>query len=549
MINSDSISAPLKPFETIGLCFSGGGYRASAFSLGVLDYLQRVSFDERPLLDKVIALSSVSGGTITAATYAASQAKGDSFATFYRKLYTFLKEDKLVDEAVSKFMDEEVWRNTTRSRSIINGFALTYFERLVEESFRELDPDSMQGHLKYVAFNATEFSFGLAFRFQNANMFGNYPLNCQELEAVAPSIRIADAIASSSCFPGGFDPMIFPNDYFEDHQSETYLKLVKVDNFKNGIGIMDGGIVDNQGIGSMVNFDKSSKNGFPLDLLIINDVDGYKMKPWEKFTPSNSTGEAEPLDSLVNRYLAYLQLKPLYWVGLSLSGLSLWYFFGLDWAMLTSMLSGLVGVFSVLTVLGLVGNVLVGKIKRKIKEEFVSNIPTPLQDDVEKFTQLQVSQVREMIQNRFTSAMKMINSVFLRQIRRINFDYFYTSPRFKNRRITSMVYQLNGLQNNVSNENQKKKANQVTVSDSIKAVALSASEMPTTLWWRENDIQENRQDKLIACGQFTTCYNLIKYIQDLPSEYNSLEVKNLEKLLLEDWSKFETNPLVFVGKE
>lgn len=26
----------LNPFESIGLCFSGGGYRASAFSLGIL---------------------------------------------------------------------------------------------------------------------------------------------------------------------------------------------------------------------------------------------------------------------------------------------------------------------------------------------------------------------------------------------------------------------------------------------------------------------------------------------------------------------------------
>jgi prepilin signal peptidase PulO-like enzyme (type II secretory pathway) len=406
----------------------------------------------------------------------------------------------------------------------------------------------MKGYLKYVSFNATEFTFGLAFRFQNVNKFGNYQLNCEQLEEVKGDIRIADAIASSSCFPGGFDPMIFPNDYIEDHKSQSYLNLIGVENFKNGVGIMDGGIVDNQGIGSMVNFDKSLQEGFPLDLLIVNDVDGYKMPPWEKYKPSNVSSEKESVTSLVNRYLGYLQMKPIYWLGLIVGILGLFGFYKLAWLNASIILAVLVGVFSLLTVFGFFGNSLVKTLKQKVNDKFVENMPHALIDDVEKFTKLDISQFRKMIENRFTSAVSMINYVFLRQIRRMNFDLFYSSPRFVNRRITSMVYQLNGQQNTVSNEDQKRKVPEINVSAKIQESALIASKMPTTLWWDEQDLKENRQDNLIACGQFTTCYNLIKYIQDLPHEYHTDQAKDLERALLYDWAKFEENPLVFVVK-
>ncbi len=39
----------IEPLQNIGLCFSGGGYRASAFTLGVLSYLNRVNLKDRSL--------------------------------------------------------------------------------------------------------------------------------------------------------------------------------------------------------------------------------------------------------------------------------------------------------------------------------------------------------------------------------------------------------------------------------------------------------------------------------------------------------------------
>jgi len=57
------------------LAFSGGGTRAAAFSYGVLEGLQSIRYQpaagpERTMLDDVDVISSVSGGSFTAAAYA-----------------------------------------------------------------------------------------------------------------------------------------------------------------------------------------------------------------------------------------------------------------------------------------------------------------------------------------------------------------------------------------------------------------------------------------------------------------------------------------------
>jgi NTE family protein len=53
----------------VALSFSGGGLRAAAFSFGVLQALKEVSTGDEDLLDDLTFISSVSGGSLTAAYY------------------------------------------------------------------------------------------------------------------------------------------------------------------------------------------------------------------------------------------------------------------------------------------------------------------------------------------------------------------------------------------------------------------------------------------------------------------------------------------------
>ena len=60
--------------KKIGLALSGGGYRAAAYHIGTLRALHQLG-----ILDKVDVISSVSGGSITAAYYALNKENYENF--------------------------------------------------------------------------------------------------------------------------------------------------------------------------------------------------------------------------------------------------------------------------------------------------------------------------------------------------------------------------------------------------------------------------------------------------------------------------------------
>src|SRR4051812_6480709 len=95
----------MNPFKNIALCLCGGGYRAAAFHLGMLDMLNDLG-----LSDSVVMFSSASGGTIFAASYAAWRIEQNpgaiDFGEFYGKFYQFLDETNIVKEALETLTDE-----------------------------------------------------------------------------------------------------------------------------------------------------------------------------------------------------------------------------------------------------------------------------------------------------------------------------------------------------------------------------------------------------------------------------------------------------------
>ena len=78
-------------------------------------------------------------------------------------------------------------------------------------------------------------------------------------------------------------------------------------------------------------------------------------------------------------------------------------------------------------------------------------------------------------------------------------------------------------------------------------MALTASETPTSLWWDKTDIEKDRMDTLIACGQFTTCYSLMDYILKLQKQdIHSDKMEELYAQLQKDWKGFNRKPMEMV---
>ena len=539
---------PLQLFRNIALCFSGGGYRAAGFSLGILSYLNHVKFNGSSLLENVKGLSTVSGGTITGVAFAKAIANGVGFKAFYDELYDFLNDTDLLKNALDKLNKDDSWINSKKKRTLINAFAICYNIFLKDERFGSLS--AKDHNLEDIAFNATDCSYGLTFRFKNKPLFGNYRLEDDNLTHLSKDIKLADIIAASSCFPFGFEPIIMPDDFFEDHNCHHYADLKNNKLFSKGIGLMDGGIVDNQGIGSIILADRGRAHNDKFDLIMVCDVSSYMMDPWEQ-SDIHIPRTKSKLNLLYYRELIGSKIKSWWWVLLPLCLLALSVIFS---TINRPLLQVSAGAFTIISLISLIikffTSVAVSKLYRfwrKLKQSKL--IPGPILNILDEFEMVRLKLLRQMIEERITSGFKIINEIFLKQIRRLNYNLFYTDESLKHRRSSLMIYELTKEQyeNSESDEKEKEPKHKEIPDpgDKIYEIAGMASQFGTTLWFTKEDKQNQMLQKLITCGQFTACYNLLKYCIDLKKDKADIDQSTLETIsdeFMKDWKHFIAEP-------
>lgn len=237
----------------IALTFSGGGYRAATFHLGALSYLHSVKVGEFTLLDHVVALSTISGGTITGLRYMLGLSRGESVTDIFKELYTFLTDVELATVAMNNLASYDKGQCASLIRTMADIYNKELFKGAVLGDLMDQLDDI---HICHFAANATDFTNGLAFRFQVTEKTGarqeqatgygfDRKLNKIRIpREVARHIRLSEVLACSSCFPSGFEPLVFPKDFVLGDSEEVKKFIAKTEPF----GIMDGGIVDNQGI-------------------------------------------------------------------------------------------------------------------------------------------------------------------------------------------------------------------------------------------------------------------------------------------------------------
>jgi|LakMenEpi03Aug12_release.lakeMendotaPanAssembly.Ray.scaffolds.fasta_scaffold79622_2 hypothetical protein len=280
----------------IGLSFSGGGYRATAFSLGTMALLQDLE-----LLGKARVMSSVSGGSLALAAYLCAKAGdlcpragepprqesefrfyerfwkplmlafGDEgFAEAFVRLPLLLQGEKLVLHAADA---TQIFLNGLLGQeACLGNEAITAMLRE-----RSISPD-------YLFINAANISSLDLFRFglqrgsstadQGAGasepvlVLNRYFLRPEggtvkagDLYRHARHLRLGDCVAASFAFPGGFEPLIFPDDYFRPGRSpagpagaerarEQFSGSLICDR-KPYVAFLDGGLYDNLGLASV----------------------------------------------------------------------------------------------------------------------------------------------------------------------------------------------------------------------------------------------------------------------------------------------------------
>ena len=178
------------------LTFSGGGTRASAFSYGVMETLRAttitVNGQTRRLLDEVDVISSVSGGSFTAAYFGLF---GDALFDEFEEQFLYRN---IQGSLILRMLNPVNWFRLASSSYDRIDLAADYYDKTVfkQQRYAQLIES---GRRPFVILNATDIGTGSRFEFTQSQFDWLY--------SDLSNYSVARAVAASSAFPGLLSPM------------------------------------------------------------------------------------------------------------------------------------------------------------------------------------------------------------------------------------------------------------------------------------------------------------------------------------------------------
>lgn len=271
------------------LAFSGGGTRAAALSYGVLEELRdtEISVDGQPqrLLDEIDRISSVSGGSFTAAYYGLY---GDDIFNDYKDLFLYRDfEGELMKKIIRPFNAlGRSFSSVSRTEDAIRFYDSQIFKG---KTFADLQ----RRDTPYILINATDLNSHHQFVFSQRQ----FDFLCSDLN----EFEVARAVAASSAVPVLFHPVLVKKhpdctmerpDWLRDaaqRAEETGDKRLKeiVESMEHYLDdknppyatLVDGGVTDNLGLraiyrnmmlsGGAVKLFYSKKETAPIQHIVV----------------------------------------------------------------------------------------------------------------------------------------------------------------------------------------------------------------------------------------------------------------------------------------
>ena len=184
----------------IGLCLSGGGFRATLFHLGALRRMNELGILSRADFRTV---ASVSGGSIAAAGLATAYTRLPQTAgpvppnAWEREVAAPLRAFTRRDVRTGPFLKRLAPWNLWRAETTVEALARRYEKELTPLRLAAL-PERPE-----FLFLATDMAYGVSWAFTREWM-GDYQVGYM---APPPDFTVARAVAASACFPPLFGPM------------------------------------------------------------------------------------------------------------------------------------------------------------------------------------------------------------------------------------------------------------------------------------------------------------------------------------------------------
>lgn len=219
------------PIPGMGLCLSGGGFRAMLFHVGSILRLNQAGY-----LAKLDRVSSVSGGSITAGVLAVNWSK-----LTFSETGVASNLDELVVVPLRSFARKTIDVSSVLLGALtpgptISGQLARHYRRLFARDTLADLPDRPE-----FIFDATSLQSGDLWRFSNRAL-GDWRVGSQ----LAPRTELAHVVAASSAFPPVLSParLSFPDGALTGGADSD----VNHAPFTTRVVLSDGGVYDNLGL-------------------------------------------------------------------------------------------------------------------------------------------------------------------------------------------------------------------------------------------------------------------------------------------------------------
>lgn len=224
-LNADKIE------DVVGLCLSGGGYRAMIYHVGALIRLNELGF-----LPQLREVASVSGGSITAGMLAIAWPKLRFNDLGQASNLIELVADPLIRFASVGIDVKAILLSLLPGHTASNEIAVAYDRHLFSGATLQDTPDEPR-----FTFMATNLQTGSGWRFAKA-----YAADYRVGRIDRPDITLASVVAASSAFPPFLSParLRFDRDAVKPISGADLHKLP----FTEEAVLTDGGVYDNLGL-------------------------------------------------------------------------------------------------------------------------------------------------------------------------------------------------------------------------------------------------------------------------------------------------------------
>ncbi len=475
----------------IALCFSGGGYRAAAFHLGALQMLHELGMQ-----DRIKYLSTASGGTIVAMKYVLEMIEGTEFKLFADNFKKFLLDNNVIQKSFERLQDQKNDVSLIRAAAGLYDKHLTGGLNIQHLREKAIETDKY----KDLIFNVTEFHTGGGFRFRvtkNRDLkFGSGTFNVKD--ELQGDILLGDVVAASSCFPGAFEPIRFPEDFNLPDRQRAKFPFEGKNSDVRSIPMMDGGIFDNQGVnGLMTSYEKT----VPFEFVLISDTTPKAETILDpKIADKGTIFNVGRTVYGVMAFLAIVFVLSVILIGYSIcnsAAVPVFQFASIEIA----------AVFSAIISGALLA--LLGYARYRLGSLDVLGTRFPIWSYIQDLT---VSDVVSLISKRVESAKVLLFNVFMKRIRDLNTKTVLAAVNNKTHRnllhgknVFSLIYHLEDLEEN--KELKKPVANDpdIHATERMAGISKAAGEVPTALW-----LNQEQLDDLVESGCISTCLALLR---------------------------------------